>query len=90
MNIRKSIGLKDRRGKTIHVGDIVEYHVTYDFHYPPRPFYGKRNGGTRMVDTVKLIKGVPYFWDNDFGGAFAWRHNKYCKIIGNIYENKKR
>jgi uncharacterized phage protein (TIGR01671 family) len=83
---RKPIGLKDRDGKEIREGDIVEYRVDYDCIYPYRPTYDTPEG-TRMVDTVKVINGKAYFWDEDIqSGAFAWRHNKYCRIIGSIHD----
>ena len=81
---REPIGLKDRDGRHIIEGDIVEYSVEYD--YLGRPAYNS-SAATRMVDTVKVIDGVAYFMDEDIGGGgYAWRHAPHCRVIGNIHD----
>lgn len=81
---RQQIGRKDRDGRDILEGDIVEFTVTYD--WQERPTYDSPTA-TRMVDTVKVINGIAYFVDDDFGGgAYAWRHAEHCRVIGNVHD----
>jgi uncharacterized phage protein (TIGR01671 family) len=84
---RELIGLKDRDGRDIREGDIVEFSVEYD--ELERPTYDSPNA-TRMVDTVKVIDGIAYFVDeDDQGGGFASRHAEHCRVIGNIHDAVK-
>ena len=41
---------------------------------------------TLMEDVViyTLDDKEYYFFDPDFGGGFAWRHAKHCKVVGNV------
>lgn len=77
----KSIGLNDKDGTPIREGDLVEFWFCC-FNGPSDE---PKEGFTRMVDEVKIIDGNAYFVDHDVqGGAFAWRYNHVCKVIGNI------
>ncbi len=77
------IGLKDRNGRMIHVGDIVEFYFCADHDR----FGQARNGcgcATRMVDEVVEIDDTFYFSSPGFGYAFADRFNQVCAVIGSL------
>ena len=77
--MKTDTGLRDRNGAPIREGDKVEFFVEYDA--ACRPTYDSKNA-TRMVDVVKVINGVTYFWDEKLqAGAFAWRHASKCRIM---------
>ena len=83
---REKIGLNDREGRAICEGDIVEFVVNYDYGNPPQPTYDTAEG-TKMNDTVKVIDGVAYFWNDDVQNAsFAWRHHAHCRVTGSIHD----
>ena len=75
---RKAIGLKDMDGRDIYTGDIVEFYFCSDKGHSKEP----NDNYTRMRDLVEEIDGDFYFTCS-FGRAFAWRHNEYCRVIGN-------
>lgn len=82
--MKEPIGHKDRDGRDILEGDIVEFHVEYDWDGNPK--YDTPSA-TRMVDTVVIDEGEPYFMDPDNGrAAFAWRHAPHCRVIGNVHD----
>ena len=88
---RQPIGECDRDGREICEGDVVEFTVEYGYGFgrKPPPIYDTERG-TRMVDTVKIVDGVPYFWDEDINcGSLACRHAAHCRVIGNIHDIPK-
>ena len=74
---RVPIGLKDRAGRDIYTGDIVEYYFDADLGYSLKA----DTRYTRMRDVVIVHDRKPYFVCAS-GGAYAWRHVHYCKVIG--------
>ena len=79
--VKEYIGLKDKHGNKIHVGDSVRFVVTYSFDEPPQPKYDTEDG-TEMIDEVVKEDNVFYFKCKTTGGyAFAWRFNNICEII---------
>lgn len=75
----KYIGLDDKNGNPIHVGDKVEFYFDVGLGYSDcaHPDY------TTMTDEVVEDGGEFYFLCHVTGGsAFAWRHNEHCSVIG--------
>jgi hypothetical protein len=82
---KEPIGLKDRDGREILEGDLVEFSVDYDLY--ENPTYDK---GTKMRDLVIIQGGVAYFYCAEVArGSFAWRHNEHCRVVGSKYEKLK-
>jgi uncharacterized phage protein (TIGR01671 family) len=79
-------GLKDKNGKEIYEGDIVEF-TWFDY----------VGSDTQFKGLVKYRSGLYEIWKNDktefFGsdGAFilnhVWLQDEEFEVIGNIYEN---
>ena len=72
------IGLEDRDGTRIYVGDTVEFHFDADLGWSDvaHPDY------TPMTDKVVKEDGKYFFLDPDgFGMSYAWRHNKHCLVV---------
>lgn len=68
-------------------GDLKKAKKYIDFDNPTEPTYDTKDGVT-CVDTVKVIDGNPVFCcPTTGGGAYAWRHNEHCEVVGSIYDN---
>ena len=76
MKEREYIGWKDKNGNKIHTGDVVEFYFDADTGHNC-----KRDLEHRMRDLVEKIDGKFYF-TCCAGGAFPFRHNEHCEIIG--------
>ena len=64
-------GLKDRDGKEIYEGDIIRW-------YPNRP----KNYNDEIVEYIGNAFSLGGWYEGDYPDT-----EKYCKVIGNIYEN---
>ena len=74
---REYIGLDDKDGNQIHVGDVVEFYFD-TIHGPsaePLP------GSILMKCVIIKTDGKYFFWLPQTV-AFAWRFAEYCTIIG--------
>ena len=80
---------KDRNGKQIHVGDLVE------FYFAPDPssddpahgsyVYEACEGYTKMEDVVIYIDGEHYFTCRQYGfGGFAHLYAEHCVVVGSL------
>ena len=80
--MRELIGLNDKDGTPIREGDIVEF-----FFDEFRGYGDGASGFTRMIDVVEKHDDEWLFVSQAIGrGAYAWRHNRHCRIIGNIHK----
>lgn len=82
--IKKDTGYKDRKGNPIMVGDIVVFY--YDW---KRGASNKSKKGkfSKMVDIIYEEEGDFYMISSIGSGAYIWRYNNYCKVIGNVWDN---
>jgi uncharacterized phage protein (TIGR01671 family) len=79
--IMEYTGLKDKNGKEIYEGDIVRFYFSADTGI-------NGEGATEIIDSVTFENGCFYFMNHKvWKGAYAWRYNEYCEVIGNIHEN---
>jgi hypothetical protein len=74
---REPTGLRDMDGREIFTGDVVEFYFCADKGYSREPSANY----TRMRDLVVKQDGDFYFVC-EFGGSYAWRHNDFCRVIG--------
>lgn len=79
----KKIGLRDKHKREIRVGDVVRFYYDCILGYSDVP----DESYTEIIDVVCEHHGE-YMFLCDIGGmSYAWRHNKECEIIGNVYED---
>ncbi len=77
---REYIGLKDRDGRQIMTGDIVEFYFAEHGGATPD---GSWTGSTKMIDVVAR-QGDLFYFISEMGGAFAERYNTVCKVVGRM------
>jgi uncharacterized phage protein (TIGR01671 family) len=75
--ITKNVGLKDKEGKDIYVGDVVllEGETTEGFY---RDDYYEV-----IINEFNMIPAI----DSHIGQMQLYRYHRICKVMGNIYEN---
>jgi hypothetical protein len=83
---KKFSGYYDKKNNQINNGDIVRFYFDADYGYG-----NKKSGYTEMIDICWYdIKDKKFYLMSDIGsGSSVSRHNKFCKVIGNVFENKE-
>lgn len=79
-------GLKDKNGKEIYEGDVLEWTLIFKSDFGKEDSVSK----TRYVVVYEMnnIMGIVGFYFKDTTGKYIHFHNfKDIEIIGNIYEN---
>ena len=77
-------GFYDKKKKPINEGDIVRFYFDADYGYG-----NKKSGFTEIIDVCWKDKDGTFYLISNIGlGAFVYRHNDYCDVIGNVYQNK--
>jgi uncharacterized phage protein (TIGR01671 family) len=85
--MREQINLQDKNGMEIREGDIVRFYCGERIFGDPSTLGYDHENATEMIDVVKKM-GDEYYFVCDLGlASFAWRHNKHCEVIGNVYDN---
>jgi uncharacterized phage protein (TIGR01671 family) len=86
--IMQYTGLKDRKGKEIYEGDVLEFDdITgdgFDFRNKAQvEFYKGRYQLTNfLVSDTRMLEEM-----NESHEDFVYQLEKNCKVVGNIYEN---
>ena len=84
--MKEYTGYNDKNGTKIREGDLVRFFWDWE-----KGYSDSADGGyTEMIDTVRYEDGAWYIICPTIGdGAFIWRHNEHCEIIGSIHDEEK-
>lgn len=96
-------GLKDRYGKKIYEGDIVEYNLIREYGSNYDPITLGFIGNDLDIDAVltgkvmiwpsngvmmsQVVVDEPEQFTKEHPAPTRWHVNRACKVIGNVYEN---
>lgn len=78
---------KDRNGRTMSHGDVVRFYFCADLGFWMGDADDDKEDFTEMIDIVRFDGKNWYCTANIYQSAFIWRVNKYCEIIGNVWDN---
>lgn len=76
---RKETIFKDKKGKTIFIGDVVSDHIYCSDE-------NKQKDRFVVVDGVKGVPALDVVWGG-YGGALLQHRYHAVEIIGNVFEN---